>query len=304
MLNENVKESEFPRLTVHISKKIVDNYVKIEESDTGFTEISLENSIDMIVDFIRCLPVKYQKRVLEIIRDKEKIEFIKEEAEGLKNNPSSMDEESKKIDLFYRNNIGDCFHIIHEIWHKVFLNEDMDIQNELLENPILLEYKMYDYLKQSGKYKILEEDLDRYMVYRYQEVYQYALEILFKDDLITLYKKNQTLNRDIVEGHLKQLASYQDEFREYYDEKFNFVDGGHVFDHLLLFQYILCDYIAPTIIKEDDNISKVIQISEKFLVDANLLDKVIGNLEDSRIIDNYIKFYEGIISYKDDKKRR
>lgn len=304
MLNENAKESEFPKLPVDISKKIVASHVKIEENDTNFTTISLEDSMDMIFDFIRCLPIKYQKKILERVRDKEKMEFIKEEVEGLKDNPSRMEEESKKIDLFYRNNIGDSFNILHEIWHAIFLEKEVDTENVLLENPILLEYEMYGFLKQSGRYQELAEDLDRYIRYRYQETYQYALEILFKNDLIALYQKNQTLNRDIIERHIKQLTFNQEEYREYYEEKFNFVEGGHVLDSSLLFQYILPTYLVPTILKEEDSISKIIQISENFLTDDKILDKVIGSLEDDRIIDCYKKFHEKLMPLKPDKKRR
>lgn len=304
MLNENVKGKEFPRHVVNISTRIVDNYVEIEENDTGFTEISLENSIDIVMDFIGCLPSVYQKKILEILGNRDQIEFIKDQKEGLRDNESYIDEESKEIKIFYRDNIGDVFHIVHEIWHKIFLNNEIDTENELLENPIILEYSMYDYLKKSDKYKMLDEDLDRYMIYRYQENYQYAIEILFKNALISLYRKNHTLNRGIVEDFLEKQTSYKRNFRNYYEEKFNFVEGGHVFDDTLLFQYILLDYASPTIIKEEDSISKVIQISENFLTDDRILDKVIGNLEDNNLIDNYVNFYEKIISCKSDKKRR
>lgn len=304
MLNENVKEANMKEEVLNISTKIVDKHVEVEESDTGFVEISLNQSMDMVVDFIKCLPLEYQKRILEILKDKNQIEYIKEEIEGLKDNPSYLDEESKEIKIFYRNNIGDAFHLIHEIWHKLFLNHEIDTENELLENPIMLEYKMYDYLKQKDKYEMLVSDLDRYMLYRYQETYQYAIEVLFKNELISLYRKSHTLNRDRIESSIEKCTSNKEDFQKYYEEKFNFVGGGHVFDAPLLFQYILFDYLSPTIIKEEDSISKIMQISENFSTNQAILHKVMGEIEDNKFIDNYRKFYEKITTCKEKKKRR
>lgn len=297
MLNENVKEAKFSEKEVSLAEKIVENYVYSPETSL-INNMELSESINIITEFISCLPKKYQKEILKLLREN-KITFEKDEEEGLRNNRSNFYEINNVIQIFYRNNIGDIFNIIHEVWHYLFLNEkEKSLDNDLLENPIIMEYKLYMYLKTKEKFKYLDSDLENYMKYRYNENYNYALEILFKNEIIKIYKKEGYLDRKIILKNLNETNNYNGEFLKYYEDYFSFIEAGHVFNNKLYFQYNFIMVISPSLYSDT---SKIIRLSENFLEDDKILEKIKIDINDENLINNYSKFYEPIINNKKTK---
>lgn len=154
---------------------------------------------------------------------------------------------NKYITIIKQNNISNCIDEIHEFIHYLNLHNKERLPITLIEYlPILYEYLAIDYYK---KMKINEDELKQMISDRSLNTLVSGVSSLDYLDLLSLYKDNNSLNKELVEDYFK--SEYDSNLDISYDEYINnkidniindlYFEKGSIYKDI---SYILGDILA------------------------------------------------------------
>lgn len=199
-----------------LSEIFILNYNYINSSSGFNTEISLTDSIDISNSFFKSIDKKYSKEFLRLLNSYGKydgcvdasktVEFTKISPLLINKFNRSGVTSDGKVYIDYCETVFDIFDICHEIVHRFsYKGYESLIKKYLGETTsILSELYLSDYLKDNTN--INEEDINKYIIYRFNTAFDDAISVYIQITLIELYIKNGNVNELILTKYLDSLS--------------------------------------------------------------------------------------------------
>ena len=235
---------------------VVDNY---------YTNVSLDNSIDIVTNFFSKINVEYASRFLKLLKEKDIyngkacniVNFNKIDSPRI-DRSEVRDDGSLHID--YSETLADAFNISHEFTHKFSKQKykDSTIKQFLGESTTLtIEFLLEDYLLESSGYD--KDEIKIRKTNRLKETYDNATAVIFEHTLLKLYKKsNGRLNEEILVNYLNSFPKDSRLYESFFHNSKRYLDDI-VSKGYLQFSYrqryvigvVLASYFHDSITKDE-----------------------------------------------------
>lgn len=200
---------------------IIENTPELNSKEYS-TNVSLNTSIQTVIDFFDSIKSKYSYMFQNILQEKNtyngkddySVKFYKildkeqtEEYTGQHRNNKSEVRKDGFVHIDYAENLDDIFTITHEITHKFSQpkNQDSTIKQFLGEtSTITMEFLLQDYLLKDTNYN--GDEVIVHKNNRLVETYDDAGAIIFENILLKLYKRNDNcITKDILLNYLNSI---------------------------------------------------------------------------------------------------
>lgn len=247
------------------STVFINNHIDINESIKIVCDFLKEIDINLYYNFIDLMyfcpnnMIFYNKQskneLLEFKHNNNLIsetsyEFYKEKYNHLSNvNYNGI------MTINYENNINDVFTIVHELVHKIYLeNKNLSLYNDydylFFECPaMIIEFMLYDYLIKNNIYI---KEANEYIHNRISSIRNYANNILFRLMLIEIIKKYDMINSNLIDQEIENLedSELKEDFYELKESYYLDIIQNRKFDIFTPFQYEMGLYISLYLVKK------------------------------------------------------
>ena len=235
---------------------VVDNY---------YTNVSLDNSIDIVTNFFSKINGEYASRFLKLLKEKDIydgkacniVNFNKIDSPRI-DRSEVRDDGSLHID--YSETLADAFNISHEFTHKFSKQKykDSTIKQFLGESTTLtIEFLLEDYLLEGSGYD--KDEIKIRKTNRLKETYDDATAVIFEHTLLKLYKENNgMLNEEILLNYLNSLPKDSRLYEAFFHNSKRYLDDivskGHLqfsYRQRYVIGVVLASYFHDNIIKDE-----------------------------------------------------
>ena len=252
-----------------LAKIVVDNTPKLKIKKYS-NYVPLNESIINVIDFFDSFNKDYSNYFQNILREKQddlnisrySFNFNKRKEEHILGNSESRINGSVYIN--YSETLSDTYALVHEVTHKFSQpkNQNSTIKSFFGEaSSIVMEFLMQDYLLNNKDYDLKE-------IIKEKEIRLFMTELtaenfIITNELIKLYKENNTITKDIFSKYLNGLNKNSNIFKVFMKSGTPFLEDilkSKTLNITLLERYLLGPVVASNIHEKIKNDPKNINI--------------------------------------------